>query len=112
MTARWLLLSYKMPAEPSAPRVAVWRALQKLDGAYLHDGLFAMRAGDLALVTLRELAHDVRNLGGEANVLEVERTDDERHLNGRVAAATATDEKRASTGNARSAARSKSRPTS
>lgn len=78
--AKWLALAYKLPPEPSAPRVATWRALKKIEGRYLADGVYVVastRANDLAL---RQLAHDVRNYGGEAVVLDVSEADDERLL--------------------------------
>jgi hypothetical protein len=93
--SRWLLFTYRLPAEPSAPRVAVWRALQKLPGAYLHDGAYLVAHGALAEVALESLAHDVRNDGGEASLLWVQEADDERHLQARLRAAKAGAEKRA-----------------
>jgi len=87
--AKWLLFAYRLPSEPSAPRVALWRALKRLDGgAYVADGVFAMRDSELARVELDHLAHDVRNDGGEATVLSASPLDDDRY----VAAMMRTDE--------------------
>lgn len=82
----WTLLVYKLPPEPSAPRVAVWRALKKLPGAYLVDGTFAAPADELTALTLRHLAHDIRNAGGEAFVFEAPKAEPERALRERVRA--------------------------
>ncbi|MHB8604569.1 MAG: Chromate resistance protein ChrB [Thermoplasmatota archaeon] len=75
---RFLAIVYRLPAEPSGPRVAIWRALKKLDGAYLQGGVFVVRSNPLASATLRSLAHDVRNFGGDATVLDIDRIENER----------------------------------
>ena len=36
---RWVLLSYRIPREPSQPQIAVWRKLERLGVARLGDGL-------------------------------------------------------------------------
>lgn len=83
---KWLLLLYRMPREPSAPRVAIWRALKRVEGGeYLQDGVFATPLTKLNAVTLEDLAHDVRNAGGEAT-LATAQVDDERHLLARMRA--------------------------
>jgi hypothetical protein len=84
--AGWVLLVYRVPPEPTAPRVAIWRALKRLPGGYLQDGAFTALASDETELQLGILAHDIRNLGGEATVLHVDRVDDERHLKQRLAA--------------------------
>lgn len=80
MASPWLLLAYRLPREPSAPRVAVWRALKALDGAYLLDGAFVVANTAFHATTLGHLAHDIRNWGGEASLLEVAGVDDERRF--------------------------------
>ena len=75
--AKWVVLVYKLPPEPSAPRVAVWRALKRLEGRYLVDGAFAVKASEGNELAIRQLAHDVRNYGGDALVLDVSAVDDE-----------------------------------
>ncbi|MHB8585690.1 MAG: Chromate resistance protein ChrB [Thermoplasmatota archaeon] len=76
---RWLLLVYRLPRTPSAPRVAVWRALKRLHGAYVQDGVFALPFSALNEDVLADLAHDVRNYGGEATIA-TSTVDDERAL--------------------------------
>ena len=38
----WVLLSYRIPREPSTPRIAVWRKLKELGVAQVGDGLVAL----------------------------------------------------------------------
>lgn len=75
--AKWLVLVYKLPSEPSAPRVAIWRALKQLEGRYLVDGAFATPQTQSNDQTLRKIAGDVRAYGGEALVLDVASVDNE-----------------------------------
>jgi hypothetical protein len=82
----WFVLVYRLPTEPSAPRVAVWRALQRLPGDYLQDGTFVAPASDETELQLQILAHDIRNQGGEASLLHCDRVDDAKHLKSRLAA--------------------------
>src|SRR5260221_10490409 len=82
--AGWLVLVYRLPPIPSAPRVAVWRALQKLPGGYLQDGTYAAPHAVETDVQLRILVHDIRNQGGQASLLRAEWVDDPRHLKSRL----------------------------
>jgi hypothetical protein len=67
--------------------MAVWRALKRIDGGeYLQDGVFVVRATRLNDVTLEDLAHDIRNAGGEATIATAT-VDDEKHLLARLQAA-------------------------
>jgi hypothetical protein len=38
----WVLLAYRLPREPSRPRLALWRALRRLGAAQVADGLAAL----------------------------------------------------------------------
>ena len=40
--AQWVLLAYRLPREPSTPRIAMWRKLKRLGAAQLLDGLVAL----------------------------------------------------------------------
>lgn len=86
--ARWALLLYRLPTNPSAPRVAVWRALKRMKGGYVQDGCFAAPCTEEVETVLRIMAHDIRNLSGEANLVLVDQVDDERHLKQRIARAS------------------------
>jgi hypothetical protein len=74
-----LVFAYQLPPQPSAPRVAVWRALKRLPGHYLVDGVFIVSPTELHRLELMELVHDVRNYGGKA-VLFVATSDDDADL--------------------------------
>src|SRR3954470_19524705 len=65
---RWVLLAYRMPREPSRPRIAVWRALERLGVARLGDGLVALPADARTREQLEWLAEQVIEGGGAAMV--------------------------------------------
>lgn len=86
-----MLLSYRVPREPSAPRIAVWRKLKRLGVAQLGDGLVALPADARTREQLEWIAQEVREAGGQAGVWLAEPTDpsQERELAGEMAAARA-----------------------
>src|SRR5215212_2551104 len=65
---RWVLLSYRVPREPSTPRIAVWRTLRRLGVARLNDGLVALPADARTREQLEWLAEEVVQAGGEATI--------------------------------------------
>jgi len=64
----WVLLAYRLPREPSGPRVAVWRKLRRLGAAQVLDGLVALPADARTREQLEWLADEVLEAGGEATV--------------------------------------------
>ncbi|MCB5291898.1 hypothetical protein BJQ90_01329 [Arthrobacter sp. SO3] len=64
----WVLLTYRMPRVPSAPRVAVWRRLQTLGVAQLGDGLVALPADSRTREHFDWIADQVREAGGTAGL--------------------------------------------
>jgi hypothetical protein len=64
----WVLLAYKVPREPSTPRIALWRAVRRLGAVQVLDGLVALPADSRTREQLEWLADDVAEAGGEANV--------------------------------------------
>jgi hypothetical protein len=64
----WVLLTYRVPREPSAPRIAVWRALKRLGVAQLGDGLVALPADARTREQLDWVAEQVVEAGGTAGV--------------------------------------------
>jgi hypothetical protein len=65
---RWVLLAYRLPREPSNPRVAVWRMLERLGVARLGDGLVALPADARTREQLDWLAEEILEAGGTATV--------------------------------------------
>ena len=64
----WVLLAYRMPREPSNPRVGVWRKLERLGVARLGDGLVALPADARTREQLDWLAEEILEAGGTATV--------------------------------------------
>ena len=67
---RWLLLLYKVPPEPTANRVAVWRKLKRLGAILLHDAVWALPPSPRTLEELQWLAVEIRERGGDAMLWE------------------------------------------
>ena len=67
-TGCWVLLAYKLPREPSAPRLSVWRKLKRLGVAQLLDGLVALPLDSRNREQLEWLADEVLEAGGEASI--------------------------------------------
>ena len=64
----WVLLAYRLPREPSTPRIALWRKLRQLGVAQLLDGLVALPRTPQTREQLEWLAESVVEAGGEASV--------------------------------------------
>lgn len=62
----WVLLSYRLPREPSTPRSSVWRRLKRLGVAQLADGLVALPADARTREALEWVAEDVVEHDGQA----------------------------------------------
>jgi hypothetical protein len=64
----WVLLAYRLPREPSTPRIALWRALKRLGVAKVVDGLVALPSDSRSREQLEWLAEMVVEAGGEATI--------------------------------------------
>ena len=64
--AEWVLLAYRLPREPSGPRVTVWRKLRRLGAVQLVDGLVALPASSQNRERFDWLADEILEAGGEA----------------------------------------------
>jgi len=64
----WVLLAYRLPREPSTPRIALWRQLRRLGVAQLADGVIALPFDARTREQLEWLAEDVVERGGEATI--------------------------------------------
>lgn len=67
-TPPWVLLAYRVPREPSTPRIRVWRKLRGLGVAQLLDGLVALPADSRTREHLDWLAEEIIEAGGQATV--------------------------------------------
>ena len=65
---RWVLLAYRMPRDPSRPRIAVWRKLERLGVARLGDGLVALPRDARTQEQLEWVAEEVTDNRGTAQL--------------------------------------------
>ena len=75
----WILLSYRLPREPSTPRSSVWRTLKRLGVAQLGDGLVALPADARTREALEWVAEEVTDNGGEATLWQGRPADHASH---------------------------------
>ncbi len=81
---RWLQLTYKVPSEPSQKRVWVWRRLQNLGAYALQNSVYLLPHSEEVEKHFRQLAHEIRDMGGEASIFSVvalDNADEQRILN-------------------------------
>jgi len=69
----WLLLLYKVPNEPSARRVYVWRKLKGLGAILVHDSAWVLPTTSQTREKLQWLATEIKEMeGGEAMLWEAQ----------------------------------------
>jgi hypothetical protein len=66
---KWLLLVYRIPAEPTRLRATVWRRLKSLGAVYLQNSAAALPARDGAERALRRLRREILEMDGSAVLL-------------------------------------------
>jgi len=71
---RWLILIYRLPREPSRPRVAAWRKLKALGALYLQDGVVALPEDAVSREQLEWLQLQIREASGGATLWEAQPT--------------------------------------
>jgi hypothetical protein len=69
MMHKWLLLVYKVPSEPSARRVYVWRKLKRLGALLLHDAVWVLPATARTWEQLQWLAAEINEMEGSNALL-------------------------------------------
>ena len=86
VTGSWVLLAYRLPREPSAPRLAVWRRLKRLGVAQLLDGLVCLPLDSRNREQLEWVAEEVLEQGGDASIwiAQPATAREERELAGRM----------------------------
>jgi hypothetical protein len=65
---RWVLLTYRLPREPSTPRISLWRQLRRLGAVQVADGVVALPMDARTREQLEWLAEEVVEAGGEATI--------------------------------------------
>lgn len=66
----WLLLTYKVPPEPSAKRIALWRKLKGLGAVYLQNGVCLLPKTHRHVRQLKVLENDILGNNGSCVILE------------------------------------------
>jgi hypothetical protein len=66
----WLLLTYKVPAEPAKRRIALWRKLKALGAVYLQSGVCLLPKADPYVRRLKVLQNEISAMEGDAVLLE------------------------------------------
>ena len=69
-TISWLLLTYKVPPEPAAKRVSLWRKLKGMGAIYLQNGVCLLPRTDDHVRRLKMLENDIAEAGGQSVLLE------------------------------------------
>lgn len=68
--SNWLLLSYKIPREPTSGRVSVWRKLRRLGALPVQDAVWVLPLNPRTREHFQWLADEIGELGGEATIWE------------------------------------------
>jgi hypothetical protein len=80
-TTVWLLLTYKVPPEPAAKRISLWRKLKGMGAVYLQSGVCLLPKTDDHLRRLKVIENEIEEIGGEGVLLEtvgLDRTQEEK----------------------------------
>ena len=64
----WLFLVYKIPREPSALRVGVWRKLNRLGAVLMHDSVWVLPENSRTREQFRWLKASIEEQAGSASV--------------------------------------------
>ncbi|MCX7645941.1 MAG: hypothetical protein N2Z62_11690 [Rhodobacteraceae bacterium] len=66
----WLLLTYRIPPEPAARRIAVWRRLKAMGAVYLQNGVCLLPRTDDHVRRLKMLENEIAGAKGESVILQ------------------------------------------
>jgi DNA-binding transcriptional regulator PaaX len=69
---KWLVLIYRIPAEPTRLRAAVWRRIKGLGAIYLQNSVAALPHAVPAERAFRMLRNEIVEMGGTAHLLITE----------------------------------------
>jgi hypothetical protein len=65
---KWLLLIYKIPREPTAGRVYIWRKLKQLGAVSMQDAVWILPASPRTQEQFQWLATEIVEYGGEVSI--------------------------------------------
>lgn len=68
----WVVLVYRVPREPSSPRIAIWRRLKSLGVGQLGDGVVALPEDARTREHLEWVADRVQDAGGTALMMRAQ----------------------------------------
>lgn len=68
----WLLLTYRIPREPTAGRVFVWRKLKQLGAIAAQDAVWVLPLSPRTQEQFQWLAAEITELGGESMLFEAD----------------------------------------
>lgn len=68
----WLFLVYRIPREPSAGRVFIWRKLQQLGATSLQDAIWVLPKTQRTHEQFQWLVTEIQELNGEATLWEAQ----------------------------------------
>ena len=71
----WRVITYRLPAEPSRHRVAVWRELRRLGAVALQQGTWAVPEGEPFAAGFAQVVDAIKAAGGQPVVLAVAEED-------------------------------------
>jgi hypothetical protein len=66
----WLLLTYKVPPEPAAKRMAIWRRLKGMGAVYLQNGVCLLPKTDDHVRQLKMIENEIAQAKGQGVILE------------------------------------------
>lgn len=66
----WLLLVYRIPREPTASRVYVWRKLKQLGAVSMQDAVWVLPATPRTQEQFQWLAAEIMELGGDVSLYQ------------------------------------------
>src|SRR5262249_51748822 len=73
----WVLLTYRLPTEPSRHRVAVWRALRRVGAISAQQAIWAVPAQDHLIEAIEQIVQLIERADGEVLVFDAAPRDDE-----------------------------------
>ena len=66
----WLLRTYKVPPEPAAKRIALWRRIKGMGAVHLQNGVCLLPKTDDHVRRLKMIENDVSKMSGKCVILE------------------------------------------